>query len=1015
MNLTEYSMNNRTISWMILSVLLVGGALAFWDLGRLEDPPFVVKDAMIVTAYPGATAEEVELELTHPLENAVRQLAEVSAIRSVSMPGMSQIKVEMDNERDLDRIDQLWDKLRRKIEDVEPLLPIGAQVPRLFDDYGDVYGITLMVTGDNYDYSELKQYIDGLQRELQLIEGVGKVTLFGDQQEQIFVEVSLEKLNALELDFHRVVGFLNEQNSVLDTGRVTINGETLYMRLGGLSEDIDPVIHGRDSGRLVRLSDVASILRGYSEIPSQLIRMNGEPAVALGISFAKGVNVVEVGDRIAHRLTQLEPFRPAGITVQSLYNQPEEVKHSINGFLISLAMSVSIVIVSLLVTMGWRSGLIVGASLLLAVFGTFILMKLNGFQLHRLSLGALIIALGMLVDNAIVVVEGVLVGMAQGCGKKPACLAILRQTRWPLLVSTLIAILAFTPFGLSDSDAGQMMKAMFWVLTYSLLLSWVIAMVLTPFLVDVLLPEIDRGEFRVIDPYQGVFYSFYRRVLDWSLGHKRAVIAMMLFLLALSMFGMGHVKKAFFPTSNTPIFYIDIWLPQGTDIRSTLDQVAEIEDLVHAQDEVEFVAASIGRGAPRFTATYLPEQSHENFAQLQVRAVSREALEPLMRRLDTEIYRRFPAVLHQLRDMEFGPPARSKIEARFSGPEPGVLRRLGEQAEAVLRADPEARSVYSDWKERGKELVPLINESEARRLGISNSEISLVLKTAFGGLPVGMYRDGTRNLPIVMRLPEAERVDFERIDHLRIWSPTLQTYVPIQQLVRRVEMRWSDTLIRRENRQRTLTVLATNDLFSGNTADLLFQRIRPQVEAISLPPGYRLEWGGEYENQQRSLKGAFGGLPLALLVMFMLTVGLFNSIRKSLVIWLTVPLSVIGVASGLLMMDMPLTFPALLGMLALTGMVLKNGIVLIDQVQVELDAGKDRYSAVRDSAISRMRPVGMAAATTVLGMLPLLADPFFASQAITFIFGLSFATVLTLIVVPVLFLSFYGPDTPGRR
>lgn len=1014
MNIAEYAIRNRTVSWMVLWVLALGGALAFWDLGRLEDPPFVVKDAMIVTAYPGATAEEVELELTYPLENAIRQLAEVSAIRSLSMAGVSQIKVEMDNERDLKKIDQLWDKLRRKIEDAQPTLPIGAHPPRLFDDYGDVYGITLMLTGDNYDYSELKQYADGLQRELELLDGVGKITLFGEQQEQIFVELSLEKLSSLDLDFHRVVGFLDQQNTVLDPGRVTISGEVMHLRLGGLSEDIDPVIHGRDSGQLVRLSDVATIRRGFSEIPSQIIRMNGEPAIALGISFADGVNVVEVGDRIADRLSELEEFRPVGMVVQALYNQPEEVKHSINGFLVSLAMSVSIVIVSLLLTMGWRSGLIVGASLLLTVFGTFILMKLNGFQLHRLSLGALIIALGMLVDNAIVIVEGVLVGMAQGAGKRKACFAIVRQTRWPLLVSTLIAILAFTPFGLSDSDSGQMMKAMFWVLTYSLTLSWIIAVLLTPFLVDVLLPDIDQREHLVTDPYQGALYTFYRRALEWSLRHKRAVLGMMLVLLAIAVFGMGQVKKAFFPTSNTPIFYLDLWQPHGTDIRTTLAQVEEIEAFVLAQDGVEFVASSLGRGAPRFTATYLPEQSHENFAQLQIRTVSLEVLKPLMQKLDQDIAMSFPHVLHQLREMEFGPPARSKIEARFSGSDPAVLRQLGEQAEAVLRSDPEARSVYVDWQERGKELVPVVNESEARRLGISNSEISLVLKTAFGGLPVGMYRDGTRMLPIVIRLSEKERVDFERIDHLRIWSPTLQTYVPIQQLVSRVEMQWSETLIRRENRQRTLTVLATNDLFSGNTADLLFQRIRPLVEAIPLPPGYRLEWGGEYENQQRSLKGAFGGLPLALLVMFMLTVLLFNSLRKPLVIWLTVPLSVIGVASGLLFMDMPLTFPALLGMLALTGMILKNGIVLLDQVQIELDAGQDLYPAVRDSAITRMRPVGMAAATTVLGMLPLLTDPFFASQAITFIFGLSFATVLTLIVVPVLYLTFYrvAPQQP---
>lgn len=1007
MELAEYAIRNRAVSWTVLCLLVLGGGLSFWELGRLEDPPFVIKDALIITAYPGATAEEVELELTHPLENAIRQLPEVSAIRSASMPGLSQIKVEMDNEKDLKKIDQLWDKLRRKIEDANESLPLGSAAPRLFDDYGDVYGITLMVTGDNYEYSELKQYVDGLQRELELIEGVGRVTLFGDQQEQIFVEVSLEKLNALDLDFHRVAGFINQQNAVLDAGRATIGGETMYLRLSGINTDIDPVIHGRDSGQLVRLSDVATISRGYSEIPSQIIRMQGQPAIAVGIAFAAGVNVVEVGDRITARMAELTAFRPAGINVQPLYDQPEEVKRSIDGFLLSLAMSVIIVITSLLLAMGWRSGLIVGASLLLTVLGTFILMKLNGFQLHRLSLGALIIALGMLVDNAIVIVEGVLVGVSRGAGKIQACYAIVKQTRWPLLVSTIIAILAFTPFGLSDSDSGQMMKAMFWVLTYSLSLSWFIAIFVTPFLVDLLLPNIDQQDQRIVDPYEGAFYTTCRRILETALHHKTAVIVTMLVLLGVSLIGMGQVKKAFFPTSNTPMFYLDIWLPEGTDIRSTAAKVDEIDRFVRSQEEVEFVSASIGRGAPRFNATYLPEQSHENFAQLQVRTLTLPQLKPLMQRLDREFATRYPEVLLQLRDMEFGPPAKAKIEARFSGPDPAVLRKLGEQAEAILRTDPEARSIYSDWKERGKELLPVVNEPEARRLGITNQEIALTLKSAFGGLPVGIYRDGTRKLPIVWRLPEQERGNFEQIDHLRMWSPTLQTYVPIQQLVTKVELQWSETLIRRENRQRTLTVLATNDLFSGNTADHLFQRIRPQIEAIPLPPGYRLGWGGEYENQQRSLKGAFGGLPIALLIMFMLTVILFNSLRKPLVIWLTVPLSIIGVASGLLLMNMPLTFPALLAMLALTGMILKNGIVLLDQVEVEIGAGKALYPAVRDSAISRMRPVGMAAATTVLGMLPLLADPFFASQAVTFIFGLSFATVLTLVVVPVLYLTFY--------
>jgi len=1005
MNVAEYSIRHRTVSWMVLVLLVVGGALSFLDLGRLEDPPFIRKDAMIVTAYPGATAEEVELELTHPLETAIRQMAEVHTIRSSSKPGLSQILVEMDKEMKPHKIEQVWDKLRRKVADVSPQLPQGAAVPRVYDDYGDVYGITLMVTGDNYEFSELKQYVEGLQRELELVKGVGKVILFGEQQEQIFVEISLKKLAALNLDLHRVVGFLNQQNSVLDAGRVTVNGEMMYLRLGGLDMEIDPVIHGRDSGQLIRLSDVATISRGYQEIPSHLIRMNGKPAIALGISFADKVNVVEVGQRIDDRLAQQEQFRPAGIFVENLYNQPNEVKKSVKGFLLNLGTSVLIVIGALLLTMGWRSGLIVGATLLLTMLGTFILMKIDGWQLHRLSLGALIIALGMLVDNAIVVVEGAMVGVTRGVSKRQACYAIINQTKWPLLAATLIAILAFTPFGLSDSDTGQIMKAMFWVLTYSLFLSWILAISLTPFLVDILMRDVDATGATGEDPYQGLAYRIYQKVLDRALNFRKSVIVIMVLLLWLSLYGMGHVKKAFFTASNTPMFYVDIWLPYGTDIRTTLATVEEIETFIRQNREVEFVSSTVGRGAPRFFMTYMPEQSFENFGQVQVRARNLEAMREFMPQLDAQMYARFPQVLHQMREMVFGPPTRSEIEARFRGPDPEVLRDLGNQAAAIIRSDAAARSVYINWQERGKELVPMVNESEARRLGISNEEIAASLKMAFGGLPVGGYRDGIRKLPILVRLPERERVDFDRIDNLRLWSPSLQTYVPIQQVVSRVDIRWSNTLIRRKDRQRTLTVMSSYDKFSGQPVEQLFKRIRPGVEAIPLPAGYSFDWGGEFENSQRSLKGAFGGLPLALLVMFVLTVLLFNSLRRSLVIWLTVPLSLIGVSIGLLSMNLPLTFPAILGMLALTGMILKNGIVLIDQVMVELDAGKDTYNAVRDSAISRMRPVAMAAATTVLGMLPLVTDPFFASLAVTFIFGLSFATVLTLVFVPVLYLT----------
>ncbi len=688
MDSAEYSIRNRTVSWMVLLFLAVGGLIAFLDLGRLEDPPFIRKDAMIVTAYPGATAEEVELELTYTLETAIRQLPEVFTIRSTSKPGLSQILVEMDKEMPLEQVDQTWDRLRRKVEDTEALLPAGILPPRVYDDYNEVYGVILLITGDNYEFSELKQYVDGLKREMELVKGVGKITLFGEQEEQIFVELSLKKLAALNLDLHQVVRFLNQQNTVLDPGRVTVNGEMMHLRLGGLEREIDPVIHGRDSGRLIRLSDVATIHRGYREIPTHLMRMNSRPAIALGISFAKGVNVVEVGERLDGRLAELEQFRPAGILVQPLYNQPAEVRKSVDGFLLNLALAVAIVIASLLLTMGWRSGLIVGTTLLLTMLGTFILMKVDGWQLHRLSLGALIVALGMLVDNAIVVVEGALVGLTRGVSRRQACFAIVRQTRWPLLAATLIGILAFTPFGLSQSDTGQIMRAMFWVLTYSLFLSWILAITITPFLIDLLLPDFDPTVSQPGDPYHGRIFHAYTWVLDRAMRRRKTVMLLMVGLLALSMYGFSHVKKAFFPVSNTPMFYIDLWLPEGTDIRTTLEQAEQIEAYVSEQPEVEFVASSVGQGAPRFIMTYLPEQNFENFAQLQIRATDQKAMWSLAQRLDHEMYSRFPEVEHILREMAFGPPTRAKIEARFRGPDPDVLRQLGDQAQGSCGPTP---------------------------------------------------------------------------------------------------------------------------------------------------------------------------------------------------------------------------------------------------------------------------------------------------------------------------------------
>ncbi len=481
----------------------------------------------------------------------------------------------------------------------------------------------------------------------------------------------------------------------------------------------------------------------------------------------------------------------------------------------------------------------------------------------------------------------------------------------------------------------------------------------------------------------------------------------MIALLVSAVMAFGLVKQSFFPPSNTPMFFVDMWMPEGTDIRQTLKQTEQVEAYIQEQDNVEFVSSTVGQGLQRFMLTYQPEKSYEGFAQLQVRTTSRDNMFELLNKLDAELSSQFAAPTFQLRLMEFGPSPASKIEARIIGPDPQVLRDIAVQVEDVLLADPGSRNVRHDWRERTKQLVPQFNESKARRLGISKEDLSSTLQLAFGGNTIGVFRDGTQMLPIVTRLTEAERVDYASLQNISIWSPMLQTYVPVEQVIDNVTLEWQEPIIQRRDRKRTLTVLADHDVLGDETAASLFARVKPQVESLPLPAGYTIEWGGEYESSKDAQEAMFKSLPMGYLLMFIITMLLFNSFKKPLVIWLTVPLSIIGVAFGLLVSNMPFSFTALLGLLSLSGMILKNGIVLMDQINLELDSGKDPYLALVDSAVSRVRPVSMAALTTILGMIPLVFDAFFGSMAITIMAGLGFATVLTLIVVPVLFAIFF--------
>ncbi|EHR5761816.1 multidrug transporter AcrB [Vibrio parahaemolyticus] len=1008
MNIAEYSIKNKVISWLFIVILAIGGVTSFLELGRLEDPAFTIKDAMIVATYPGATSKEVEEELTYPLEKEIRKLPYIDRITSTSSNGMSQIMVSMKMDYGPDELPQIWDEMRRKINDLQPTLPQGVQSLQIIDDFGDVYGVMLMLTGDDYDYVELKRYADHLRREIELVDGVGKVDIAGDQQEMLFVEISLDRLASLNLDMNVVSGLLNQQNNVVSAGEVMVNGESLVIRPSGTLNTVQAlenlIIHGRDTGNLIRLKDVATITRGIQEKPGNMILFNGKKAINIGISFASGVNVVEVGERLNAELSSLESIKPAGLDMSYFYNQAQEVDDSVKAFVISLAEAVAIVIIVLLFTMGLRSGVIIGVVLLLTVFGTFILMNYNNIELHRISLGALIIALGMLVDNAIVVVEGILVGLKKGRTKVQAAVDIVKQTQWPLLGATVIAITAFAPIGLSQDATGEFMGSLFWVLCFSLFLSWVTAITLTPFLADLLLKEEGKdtnGEDE--DPYKGWLFVVFGALLKFSLRFRWMTVAAMVALLVGAVIAFGNVKQQFFPPSNTPMFYVDMWMPEGTDIRQTIKQAEKVESYIRQQDDIDFVSVSIGQGLQRFALTYQPEKSYEAYAQFQVRTTDRDNMFKLLHKLDDNLAKTFDEPTFQFKLMEFGPSPASKIEARITGPDPKVLRELAVQVEDILHTEPGARNIRHDWRERTKELVPVFNESKARRLGISKEDLSSTLQMAFGGSTFGVLRDGTHTLPIMMRLPEAERVDFESLQNVKIWSPSLQTYIPVDQIIDGVELDWSEPLIQRRDRKRTLTVLADHDVLSDDTAASLFARVQPKVMALHIPEGYEITWGGEYESSKDAQEGLFGSLPMGYLLMFIITILLFNSIKKPLVIWFTVPLSIIGVAFGLLTTNMPFSFTAFLGLLSLSGMILKNGIVLLDQINLELESGKDPYLAIVDSAISRVRPVSMAALTTILGMIPLVFDAFFGSMAITIMAGLGFATVLTLIVVPVMF------------
>lgn len=715
---------------MFTLLLLIGGSVSYFDLGQLEDPEFTLKKAMVITMYPGASPQQVEEEVTFPIENAIQQLPYVDYVTSISSNGKSQITVEMKSTYRKEQLRQIWDEMRRKINDLSPSLPTGVYPSIILDDFADVYGVMYSVTGDGYSYDELKDYVDYLKRELVLVKGVSKVTVAGEQQAQVMVEISTRKLAQLGIAPSHIFQLLQSQNTVSNAGKIRVGDESIRFHPTGEFKNVKELetllISKTGASELIYLGDVAKVHREYAEVPSNIIRYNNEQALLIGVSFTSGVNVVDIGKHIDEHLASLEYQRPHGIDISSVYNQPKEVEKSVDGFIISLVEAIAIVIVVLLLFMGLKSGILIGGILLLTVLGTFIFMKLFAIDLQRISLGALIIALGMLVDNAIVVTEGILINLKRGQTKLKAAVNIVEQTKWPLLGATVIAVTAFAPIGLSSDASGEFAGSLFWVLFISLLLSWITAITLTPFFANLMFKETQfKGENdqEDEDPYKGFIFNGYKAVLDFSLHFRKTTLILMVVLLCTAVVGFGSVKQSFFPASNTPMFYVDYWQAQGSDVRSTLEGVKQLEAFLQKEELVEEITSTTGQGAPRFMLTYAPEKSYPAYGQLIVRVADREAVATIMQKVRDYSNQYALSAQLKIKPMEIGPSTDAKIEARFSGPDPVILRQLAAKAEELIGNDDGAYNIRNDWRARTKMIRPQFNEQKARRLGISKSDL----------------------------------------------------------------------------------------------------------------------------------------------------------------------------------------------------------------------------------------------------------------------------------------------------
>lgn len=1007
MNLAEFSIKNQLLSVIAILLALIGGWNAYQGMPRFEDPEFTIRTALIFTQYPGASPEEVAREVSEPLETALQQMQEVEDISTTSSAGLSEISVDIRFEfsKSKEDLQIIWTKLRNKVEDAQRSLPQEASTPIVNDDFGDVYGFSYLITGDDFDPAELRSYAKQLQKEILQVEGVGKVELEGERKEAIFVEISRENMVVLGISIQKIYDILQQQNSVVAAGSVNIGDQRISIDPSGAIDSVDAIknllVSTEIDGKIIYLKDIANVYRGYQTPASKIIRYNGKPAIAMGVASIAGGNVVNVGEAVDKKLREAESRRPLGMEVFEYYHQGKVVEASVNDFVFNVIAALVIVICSLLISMGLRSALVIAFILVVTVGATLATMQVIDVPLHRISLGALIISLGMMVDNAVVITEAILVGIQQGRKKLEVAREIVSQTKWPLLAGTMVGVIAFAPIGFAPGQTAEYTGDLFWVVMIALLFSWILAMTITPLVCYWLFPD---KEANVTAKAEGLFFIKYKQLMRWALRSRWLVIAAVAGLFALSVWGAQFMTQGFFPRSTSPQMVVDYWLPEGTRIERTERDMKTVEAFVRQLDGVNAVQTLVGGGGIRYMLTYSPQSTNSAYGQLLVRVDDYHTIDGMMPKVQSFIKQNLPEAQAKAWRFVLGPGGGSAIEAEFSGADPKVLRRLSNEAKAIMMADQGTLSTKDNWRQPVSVIEPVYSETKARRAGVSRKDLADAILNYYSGEQVGVYREKEDLIPIISRLPNTENADIQGIKSIQVLSSVTGKMVPIAQVTDGFKTIWRDGQIRSENR--LFRIKAQSDPYPEELAASLLNRIRPQIEAISLPDGYRFEWGGEAGASKESNSDLMSTIPLGFLAMVLVVVVSFGKIRQPLVIWMVVPLATIGVVFGLVVTGIPLEFMGILGLLSLSGLLIQNGIILVDRMDTEINEGKPRFDAIVDSAASRVRPVVLGSFTTALGVTPLFFDAFFQSMAVVIVFGLSFATLLTLLIVPVLYATF---------